>query len=249
MTLARLELRRYARTRRWIPLVAIFVGFGFGGPVLAKYLPDLVKGQTSDSITIIVSTPRPADGIEIFSSNGSQLGLLVAVVVAAGVLALDARPGLAAFYRTRVRPVDRVLVPRYVVTSAVISGSYVLGAASAWYETTVLLGHLDPGRYLLGVALTVVYLWFAVAVVLLAASLTRTVAGAAGAAVGILLGLPILGSFAALRAWLPSTLLGAQVSLAGTAPATDFVRAGAVALVATAAVLSVALHRQRHREV
>jgi len=249
VTLLRLEFLRFTRTRRLIPLLAIFLLAGFGGPVLARYLPELLKNQTSDNITIIVSKARPVDGISMFTSNADQLGLFIALIIAAGILAIDAKPGLSAFYRTRVRPFDRVILPRYVITAAVVSLSYTLGAIGAWYETTVLLGHLDPGRYLLGIAFTVVYLWFAVAVVALTASVTRTVVGTAGAAIGILLLLPIVGSLHTIQPWLPSTLVGAQVAMVRTDPATDFLRAATIGFVATAGVLVVALRRFRHREV
>lgn len=248
MNLWRLEVLRFTRTRRLIPLLAIFLLAGFGGPALARYLADIVKSQTSENVTIIVSKARPVDGISMFTSNAQQLGLFVAIVIAAGILAIDARPGLSAFYRTRVRPFDRVVLPRYVVSASVVSGCYVLGALGAWYETIVLLGHLDAVRYLLGMALTTVYLWFAVAVVALAGSLTRSVVGAAGAAIGILLALPILGALPSVRPWLPSTLAGAQVQLAGTSAASDFVRAAVVAVVATAGILALALYRFRSRE-
>ncbi|HEX2851300.1 MAG TPA: hypothetical protein VHN98_12130 [Acidimicrobiales bacterium] len=249
MSLWGLELARFARTRRLVPLLAIFLLCGFGGPALARYLPELLKSQTSENVTIIVGKARPVDGISMFTSNAQQLGLFVSVVIAAGILAIDAKPGLSAFYRTRVRPFDRVVVPRYVVTAGVVSGCYVLGALAAWYETVVLLGHLDAARYLLGVGLTGLYLWFAIAVVALSASLTRSVVGAAGAAIGILLALPILGLLPVARPWLPSTLLGAQVGLAGPTPAGDYLRAAAVAALATAGVLAAALARFRHREV
>jgi ABC-2 type transport system permease protein len=249
VTLVGLELLRLRRTRRWIPLLAIFLLAGFAGPLLARYLPDLVKSQTSENLTIIVGPARPVDGISMFASNADQLGLLVAVIVAAGVLAFDAKPGLAAFYRTRVRPVDRVVLPRFTMTSTAVSVAYVLGALAAWYETTVLIGHLDPGRLLLGIVFTVVYLWFAVAVVVLASSLARSVVAAAALAVGILLALPILGAIPDAKPWLPSTLLGAQVSMAGTGPATDFVRAMVVAIAATGVLMLVGLRRLRRREI
>ena len=215
---------------------------------MPKYLPDLVKNQTSDNITIIVSKARPVDGISAFASNADQLGLLVALIIAAGVLAVDAKPGLSAFYRTRVRPFDRVIIPRYLITATIVSLSYILGALGAWYETTVLLGHLDPGRYLLGIAFAVIYLWFAIAVVTLTASITRSVASTAGATIGILLALPIAGSLHQLQPWLPSTLIGAQVAMARTDPATDYLRATATGIAATVAATLLALYRFRHRE-
>jgi hypothetical protein len=42
VTLLRLELLRFTRTRRLIALLAIFLLAGFGGPALARYLPDLL---------------------------------------------------------------------------------------------------------------------------------------------------------------------------------------------------------------
>jgi ABC-2 type transport system permease protein len=189
------------------------------------------------------------DGISMFSSNAGQLGLLVAVIIAAGVLAIDAKPGLSAFYRTRVRPVDRVVLPRYTVTASAVSGAYVLGALAAWYETVVLIGHLDPARFLLGIVFTVVYLWFAIAVVTLAASMARSVMAVAALAVAILLVLPIPGAIPAVKPWLPSTLLGAQVAMARTDPASDFVRATVVGVGAVAVLLLVALRGLRRREI
>ena len=74
---------------------------GFGIPVLTYYLPDLVK-NAGNGVQIIAPKPTPADAIAGFASNAAQLGTLVVVVVAASTLAIDANPGLAAFYRTRV---------------------------------------------------------------------------------------------------------------------------------------------------
>jgi ABC-2 type transport system permease protein len=248
-TLLRLEVLRLRRTRRLVPLLAVFLLSGFGGPLLARYLPDLLESQTSENLTVIAHEARPVDGISMFTSNADQLGLLVALVIAAGILAVDARPGLAAFYRTRVRPFDRVLFPRYVVTSTVVSGSYVLGALAAWYETAVLIGPIDAGRYLLGTGLTVVYLWFAVGVVVLTTSFVRSVAGAAAGAIGILLALPIVGLWPAAEPWLPSTLVGAHVAMVRADPAGDYLPTAGATVAATAVILLVATRRLRHREV
>ena len=47
-----------------------------------------------------------------YVSNVSQIGLLVAVVVAAGALAFDAKPEMGVFLRTRVSQIWDILVPR-----------------------------------------------------------------------------------------------------------------------------------------
>jgi ABC-2 type transport system permease protein len=249
MTLLRLEVLRLLRTRRLLALLAVFTLFGLGGPVLAHQLPDLIRSEAGDSVQVIVTESKPVDGIAIFSSNAIQLGVLITLIIAAGTLAVDARPSLAAFYRTRVRPFDRVVLPRYVVTSVAVSGSYALGAAAAWYETTILLGHLDPVQFLLGVLFVLVYLWFAVAVVVLASSLVRSVVGTVASSAATLLALPVVGMVPAAGRWLPSTLASAPVGLAGTEAASSYLPAVGVAVFAIGASLLLGLRRLRRREL
>jgi len=249
VTLVGLELLRLRRTRRWIPLLAIFLLAGFAGPLLARYLPDLVKSQTSENLTIIVGPARPVDGISMFASNADQLGLLVAVIVAAGVLAFDAKPGLAAFYRTRVRPVDRVVLPRFTMTSTAVSVAYVLGALAAWYETTLLIGDLSAGAVIEGLLCGSAYLVFAVAVVCAAASMARNTLGTVGIALAFLLLLPLAGPSPVARKWLPSTLVGAPIDLLGTAQLSDYAPALVAAATASAALVTLAVERLKRREV
>jgi hypothetical protein len=78
---------------------------------------------------------------------------VVIVVVAAASLAIDARPGLAAFYRSRVRRPSILVVPRYVATSLVATIALGLGVLCALYETSVLIGPMRPGALAAGYGL------------------------------------------------------------------------------------------------
>src|SRR5689334_449249 len=118
----RLELVRAWRTRRALALAATFAILGLGGPVLVYYLPRLVK-NASQGIKITISPPTAADGITNFAQNAGQLGTLVVVVVAAASLAIDTRPGLAVFYRTRLRRPSRLVLPRYLTVTATSAGA------------------------------------------------------------------------------------------------------------------------------
>jgi hypothetical protein len=130
----KLEALRLWRTRRLVALAGAFAILGLGIPILTYELPSLIKNGTG-GIQVTVPRQTPLDSLVSFGSNAAQLGTLVLVLVAAGSLALDARPALAAFYRSRaVRP-SVLLLPRYAAAATAGVASFVLGIGCAWYET------------------------------------------------------------------------------------------------------------------
>jgi ABC-2 type transport system permease protein len=237
MSLWRLEILRLTRTPRALVLGLVYLAFGLLGPVLAKYLPDIAKHAGGGGVTIVVPPPTPPDGVVQYTSQAGQTGLVVAVVVAAGALAFDAHRGLAAFSRTRVRSMWRLLRPRYVVMASAAAVASVVGTLAAWYATVVLLGSLPAGEVLGGAVCGAVYLAFAVAVVALAGSLARSVLGTVGVALAVLLLLPLVALVPALEAWWPSRLVGAPVELVHGTAFRDLLPS----LVVTAALVPVLL--------
>src|SRR5690606_17578382 len=137
--------------------------------------------------------PVPSDGLAQYVSNVTQIGTLVAVVVAAGSLAFDAIPEMGVFFRTRLPNVARILAPRLVVTSAAVVASFLIGTAAAWYETWVLIGSLDAGAVLAGTLFSSLFLVFVVALVAAVAGRARTTIGTVMISIVILLLLPVLG--------------------------------------------------------
>lgn len=245
----RLEWLRMTRSPRGIVLVGVYVFFGLVGPLLARYMAQLARLASSD-VTIVAPTPRPAHGIVNFVSQGSQTGMIVLIVVAAGVLSLDAHRGLATFYRTRAPGPFALIWPRFVAVATLAVLAYVLGTAAAWLETTLVLGRLPAGRVLYGVVLEAVFLVFAVAVVAAAATFGRSTLATAGIALGVLLiVLPVAGIARAVTVWLPTRLLTAAADLVTDATPAGYARAVAVSLAATVALLVLAVRRSARREV
>jgi len=248
MNLWRLELARLWRTHRWMLLVGVFGLFAVSGPVLAAYVEEIIA-RFAGEITIEVPEQRPVDGIAGYLDNVNGLGLLAVVIVAAAALALDARPEVAAFLRTRISRPYALVIPRYVVVTGASAACLVGGMAVAWLLTWLLIGPLPAVPLLVGTCYGVLYLAFAVAVVAATAGYTRGVVGTIFASVAVLLLVALLGQLAPLRPWLPSDLLTAVLRLADGASAGEFVRAVAVTLLVTPALLLLAIHRFRTREV
>jgi ABC-2 type transport system permease protein len=243
----RLELLRIWRTRRLVVLVGNFLILGFGLPLLTYYLPDIVR-HAGNGVTIIAPKQTPADAIQGFGANAGQLGTLVVAIVAAGTLAIDARPALAAFYRTRVHGGRRLLLPRYATVTAAAVGALVLGGLAAWYETEVLLGHVPPGALAGGLALTALWFCFTTSVVAFFTTVTRSVLGAVGAAIACLLALAFAGSISsALATWVPTRLSASAADLMRHHTAGIW-HAILVTVLTSAIALAVAVVRLGRRE-
>lgn len=249
MTLWRLEWARVWRTRRWIALLGVYVFFGLVGPPSVKYANAIFRRFGQSGATITLPPATPADGMASFVKNAGQIGLVVAIVVAAGALALDAKPEVAAFFRTRVRPVRAVFAPRYVVSLVWVLIAFLAGTVAAWYETVVLIGAVPAGRLAAGTALGALFLAFAIAVVALSASLARSVIATVGISLGVLLAMPIMGLVRGVGAWMPTQLAGALEGLLSGGTLGDYGRAVLVTVVGGLGALWWAAVRLERREV
>jgi ABC-2 type transport system permease protein len=249
MNLWRLEWLRLVRTPRAISLALLFIATGLVEPVVTKYQAKILA-HVGRGVQITAPPPTAADGLNAYVSEVTLVGLILVVVLAAGALTFDSSPGLAIFLRTRVPGTWQLIMPRFAVYAAAAAIAYLLGTLAAWYEASLLLGHLPAAQVLAGVACGAVYLAFAVAVTALAASMVRSTVAAAGVAFIILLTLPVLSIIRVLARWLPSALVNAPVNLVdGTHQLAYFWPPLLTAVVAGGAALALATRRLSAREV
>lgn len=249
MSLWRLEWLRLVRTHRLLVIIGVYVFFGLTGPLTAAYLSEILSGLGTGGIQVEFPDPVPADGVSEFVGNASQIGLLVVVLVSASALAFDARREMAVFLRTRVRGVRDIVVPAYVVNASAAIGGLIAGSLAAWYETTVLLGHLPTMGMLAGMAYGALFLAFAVALTALVAAISRGVLATAGVTLATLLAMAILGGLTPLGRWLPTQLAGAMPQLVTAADVTDYLPTAAATLGLTLAAVAGATALAGRREL
>lgn len=248
MSLWKLEWIRLFRTRRWIALLGVYLFFGLIGPLTARYIREILESFGGD-VQVVVPDPVAADGIASYVSNAAQIGLLVSVGVAAAALAFDAKPQMGVFLRTRTASVREIITPRYAVVTIAVTAAFTIGSVAALYESTVLMGSLPLGGWLLGTMLGCLYLAFAVAVVAAVASRTQSVLVAVIVSIGVLLLLPIVGIAPNLGEWLPSYLVGAIDTLVRDGSAAEYWRATVVTLGMTLGALWLAVRWAARREL
>lgn len=237
----RLEILRLTRTKKWVALAGLYVAFGLIGPLSARYIKEILARVGTDGATITVPDPIPSDGMVQFVSNATQIGTLVVVIVAAGALAFDAIPEMGVFLRTRVSPVWKILVPRFVVSFAAAACAFLLGTGVAWYETWALLGAPSAMPVLAGAGLGVVFLAFVVALTGAVAQRMRSILGTVMTSLVVLIAMPILGLAPSIARWLPTSLANALGDLPAGGTMTDYWPALGVTVVATVLLLWAAL--------
>lgn len=251
MSLWRLEYLRLRRTWRGPGLTVIFLFFGVLGPVTARYLEEILTAFGTEGVQITFPPPQPVDGLIQYLGNAQQVGLLAVIAVAAGALSIDGTADIAIFLRSRVSSTARLVLTRYAVYAAVAVLAWAAGAIVAWYETWVLIGGLPADRVLLGTALGGVYFAYVVAVVALAAGITRGAVGTMFLAFALVLAPQItLGLLGGVGEWLPGHLAGALAGLNdGSREPLDYLRAMLVTVSTAALALALAVRLLDRREV
>lgn len=253
MNLWKLEWLRLLRTRRIMILFALFIVFGFGEPLLTRYLPDIINhssntGNSSIKVTV-VSKPTAVQGFTAYANEAIGLGLIVTVIIAAYSLVIDTKTSLSTFYRTRTSKATTLLLPRYVIITAAIICAFIVGTLTAWYETTTLFGHTNFTDIIVGTLYISLYFMFVTAVVSFASSIVRSLMATVGLALGILILLPI-AAVGSVTQWMPTTLPTALSDLlANKHMASYFIKPSLVAAGAIVLLLGGALWPLKTREI
>jgi ABC-2 type transport system permease protein len=245
MNLWTLELARLWRTGRLISLLAVYAILGLGLPILTYELPTLLK-HTSSGVRVIAPPPTATSSLAGFASNSAQLGTLVLIIVAAATIAIDARPALAAFYRSRTRRPSRLFFRRLAALGLATAVSLATGTVCCWYETTVLIGRLNAGALAGGYTIELLWISFSLALVTAWSSVTASVAGIAGSTIATLLALSFAGTIRPVGRWLPTQLATGLVSLSGPHPTGFAWPAIAVTAAVSLTLISVACRRLSH---
>jgi ABC-2 type transport system permease protein len=248
MSLWRLEWLRLVRTKRLLAVVAVYGFFGLTSPPLVRYMDSILE-RVGAGVQVIAPTPTALEGLTTFVSNTNQIGLLVYVLIVSSAVAFDSQREMAVFLRTRVGGYRELLLPKYALSLAAGAVAFCVGAIAVGYGTVVLLGEVDPLGMALGSLLSVLYLAFIAAVAAALGARLNSVLSTAGLTLVVALGLGILGTIGSLGEWLPSHLLGGFTSLPLGGDLSSYLRASAITLLATIALLALASRLGDAREV
>ncbi|MEU0937408.1 MULTISPECIES: hypothetical protein [unclassified Embleya] len=208
----RLEWLRLVRTRRWLLLVMAYPGLGLIGPVFARHRDRIVEALHIDAVAP-AGGMRADSGMAVYTYGVGQVSVLVGLALMASALAVDHRPGLAAFHRTRMRRPRDLVLPRYTVTTAAVSLAYLLGSLIAWAQVHWMFGPLPAKAVFYGSLYGIVGVVLELSVVAAMAACLRRPVAIFGATLVSFVVMPLAALWRPLQSWLPSQLFNSQIDL------------------------------------
>jgi ABC-2 type transport system permease protein len=240
----RKEMLEQWRTYRFLIAAAVLAAFGLASPLLAKFTPEMLKAIPGAPAALLSAIPAPtvSDAVAQYVKNMSQFGILLALLMAMGMVVQEKEHGTAAFFLTRPVSRETFLLAKFAALSVTFIGSLALAAAGCWYYTYVLFEPLAWGPFLaLNGLMLVVFLVYA-AVALLGSALARSQGIAVGLAVSALVVIGGIGSLPSIGEYFPGRLFSWGVSLlmggTGTAWPALAVSAGIIFVALVAACIA-----------
>jgi ABC-2 type transport system permease protein len=232
---ARKEMLEGARSYRFLVLGIAVAFFAFLDPMMLKLLPLIMKAQVGADLSSLIPASRDF-AFESFLGDLFEILSLVVCVVLGGIVARERKD------RGFVIPVSKGAVFHGIVAAKVLVWAIFIALVLpvGIFTSYLYAGLLFPGTpadlALPAAAALAFSLYFAyvAALSVFMSSIGKSAAVATLASVGVVYGLPALGSLIKVERYLPSYLAVASGKLAGLVQA-DFLPS---AICATAAIVA-----------
>jgi len=214
LTALRKEWLEQRRTRRLLIVIIVFVAFGLSSPLMAKFMPEVMK-SFPETAAIASMFPDPPAADAVGSGNMSQFGLLLAVLLSMGAVTNEKERGTAALMLTKPLPRGSFLAAKAVALLITFGVGVALAGLGGYYYTYVLFEPLPVGGWLALNGLLLAYIFVYVAITLLASTLARSQVAAGGIAFGLAILLGIFEAIPTTAKLMPAKLLawGTQAAL------------------------------------
>jgi ABC-2 type transport system permease protein len=221
--LLRKELLESWRTYRLAVIGVLFLFVGLSSPLLAKFLPEILKAAGGDQFGgLSVPTPTAADAVDQLWKNLAQFGAFAAIILAMGAVSTEKDRGTAAFVLSKTATRGAFLGAKVAAIAAVLGLATVLAIVVGWIYTAILF---EPPSVLSWIAMGLLA-WLGLgawaAITFLGSTVTGSTAAAAGIGFMAWLVLSIVSAVPTIGAYTPGGLAAPALALAtGGAVATD----------------------------
>jgi ABC-2 type transport system permease protein len=248
-SMLRKEFLEQWRTRRLLVVAVVFAALGIGSPLLARFTPELVKALAGDQFQIVVPPPTAADAVSQFLKNLGQAGVLSAILLAMGSVAVEKERGTAALLLTK--PVSRgaFLLAKLIAIGATLLVGLLVAAIGGYYYTAILFEALPPLGWAAMASLLLLSLIAYASLTFLGSALTRSSLPAAGIGIGALVVLAILSALPTIGPFTPGGLNTPGAALAVGKDAGAVIGPVLVNLAGVSAVFGVAWLAFRRQEL
>jgi ABC-2 type transport system permease protein len=213
------EIFQLWKTRRLLVTGAVFLLFGMGSPLIAKFTPEILRSVSGmEQFAGLIPEPTASDAIAQYVKNLTQFGFLLAVLIGMSAVVGEKERGVAPMILSKPMPRWAFIVSKFAAQTAMYLGCFALSGAGAYYYTWVLFGPLQPDPFILLNVLLLLWVLSFVALALLGSTLGKTTVSAGGIGFVLSVAMMLAGSIPRYGAMLPGGLLS-WVDQAGKAAA------------------------------
>jgi ABC-2 type transport system permease protein len=209
LTSTKKELQQLWRTKRILAMGAVFLIFGMGSPLVAKFTPQILSSiEGAEMFADLIPEPTAGDAMVQYVENLSQFGFILVVLLAMGVVVGEKERKTVPMILSKPMPRWAFITSKFFSQFLMYLLMFVLSSLGAYYYTLILFGSLDFGAFLLLNGLLLLWLLTFVALSTLASTLGKSTVAAGGIGLGLSVALILAGSLPLFGSLLPGGLMG-----------------------------------------
>jgi len=209
------EWMEQRRSHRLLVVAVVLGAFGLSSPLLAKLTPELIRlVPNGEALVALIPPPTAADALAQYVKNLAQFGVVLALLMAMGAVALEKDKGTAALMLVKPMPRGAFLLAKFAALSVTFAVGILLAGVAGYIYTLLLFEALNVAGWLALNGLLLLFMLVFVALTLLCSTLTRSQVVAGGLAFGALAVLTAVGAIPVIGEYLPGQLIVWGVELA-----------------------------------
>ncbi|MWV46809.1 hypothetical protein GRF59_24680 [Paenibacillus sp. HJL G12] len=205
----RKEMLEMGRSYKWLWVPLVFLMLGVMQPIVTRFMPEILKsaGNMPKGMTITMEPPSGAEVMAQTLSQYNSVGLLILVLSLMTMISGERQSGVSQMIFSKPVSFVSYTAAKWMSMLSLITVSFVLGYAGAWYYTAQMIGPVDAAAAVKAGLFYLLWMWFAGSLTLLVSSLLNPAAGIAFVSLGAALLLSLMyGMIPEYLAWSPGAL-------------------------------------------
>lgn len=233
------ELLEALRTHKVLILFSLFLLFGLSSPLLAKFLPEILRSMPMEGIEITIPEPTKLDGYAQFFKNNTQMGVLGFLLIFGGMLSQDVSQGTLVNMLTKGLGRSAVILAKFSAAAFLWTLALLLSIGAALGYTILLFGDAAVPHLWLAMFSFWFFGLFLLAVLLFSSTLVKGPLGGLLLTGGVLALLLVVNILPQVSPYNPMTLAAIPMPLlTGVKEPMDLLRPG----LTTGLLLYLGLH-------
>ncbi|PQP88633.1 MULTISPECIES: hypothetical protein [Paenibacillus] len=183
----RKEMLEMGRSYKWLWVPLVFLMLGIMQPVVTRFMPVILEssGNMPKGMTITIEPPSGKEVMAQTLGQFNSVGLLILVLSIMTLISGERQSGVSQMIFAKPVSYVSYAAAKWAIMLSLITASFVLGYAGAWYYTMQMIGSVETAAAVKAGLLFLLWLWFAGSLTLFMSSLMNSAAGIAFVSLGV----------------------------------------------------------------